>query len=112
MYKHGIEVNEKATSFPSPLSTRYGVQVIFGTAPVNLADDPYNASNRPIRVSSFEEAQAALGYSEDWEHYTLCQSMYASFELFQIYPVVFVNVLDPVKHVKSIGPEIYPVENH
>ena len=112
MYKHGIEVNEKATSFPSPLSTRYGVQVVFGTAPVNLAEDPYNACNRPIRVSSFEEAQAALGYSEDWEHYTLCQSMYASFELFQIYPVIFVNVLDPAKHVKSIGPEIYPVENH
>ena len=112
MYKHGIEVNEKATSFPSPLSTRYGVQVVFGTAPVNLAEDPYNACNRPIRVSSFEEAQAALGYSEDWEHYTLCQSMYASFELFQVYPVIFVNVLDPKRHVKSIGPKAYPVENH
>ena len=112
MYKHGIEVNEKATSFPSPLPTRYGVQVVFGTAPVNLAEDPYNACNRPIRVSSFEEAQAALGYSEDWEHYTLCQSMYASFELFQVYPVIFVNVLDPKRHVKSIGPKAYPVENH
>lgn len=112
MYKHGIEVNEKATSFPSPLSTRYGVQVIFGTAPVNLADDPYNACNRPIRVTSFEEAQAALGYSEDWEHYTLCQSMYASFQLFQIYPVVFVNVLDPNRHYKAIGPEVHMVENH
>lgn len=112
MYKHGIEVNEKATSFPSPLATRYGVQVIFGTAPVNLAEDPYHTCNRPIRASSFEEAQKALGYSEDWTRYTLCQSMYASFELFQVEPVVFVNVLDPDKHVKSIGPKLYPVENH
>ena len=35
-YKHGIEVTEKSTSFPSPMSTVYGVQVVFGTAPVNL----------------------------------------------------------------------------
>lgn len=39
-YKHGIEVTEKATSMPSPLSTEYAVQVIFGTAPINQAADP------------------------------------------------------------------------
>ena len=33
-YKHGIEVTEKATSMPSPLSTEYAVQVIFGTAQI------------------------------------------------------------------------------
>ena len=60
-YKHGIEVTEKATSFPSPMSTKYGVQVIFGTAPVNLARNP--AINRPVRAGSFEEAVEALGYS-------------------------------------------------
>ena len=37
-YKHGIEVAEKATSLKTPLSTEYAAQVIFGTAPVNLAD--------------------------------------------------------------------------
>ena len=64
-YKHGIEVTEKATSVRSPLSTRYGVQVIFGTAPVNLAKDPAATVNRPIKADTFEEAQEALGYSED-----------------------------------------------
>ena len=89
MYKHGIEVTERATSFPSPLSTKYGVQVIFGTAPINLAENPAAAVNRPIKATTFEEAEKALGYSEDWEKYTLCQSMYASFKLFQIYCILF-----------------------
>lgn len=108
-YKHGIEVMEKATSFPSPLSTKYGVQVVFGTAPVNLAASP--AVNRPVKAASFEEAEAALGYSDDWETYTLCQSMYASFQLFQVNPVIFVNVLDPGKHVKELEAAVYAVRN-
>lgn len=111
-YKHGIEVTEKATSMPSPLSTEYAVQVIFGTAPINQAADPKKAVNRPVKATTFEEAKKALGYSDDWEKYTLCQSMYASFQLFQTSPVIFVNVLDPDTHVKSL--ENYPakVENH
>lgn len=110
MYKHGIEVTEKATSFPSPTSTRYGVQVIFGTAPVNLAKKP--AVNKPVMASTFDEAEAALGYSDDWEHYTLCQSMRASYELFQVNPVIFINVLDPKQHVKDLESVDCDVKNH
>lgn len=111
-YKHGIEVTEKATSFPSPLSTQYAVQVVFGTAPVNQAADPAAAVNRPIKAATFEEAQEALGYSEDWEKYTLCQSMYASFKLAQVSPVIFINVLDPAKHVKDLEETACAVKNH
>ncbi|MEW4411531.1 phage tail sheath family protein [Clostridium sp. AN503] len=109
-YKHGIEVTEKATSFPSPMSTKYGVQVIFGTAPVNLARNP--AINRPVRAGSFEEAVEALGYSDDWEKYTLCQSMDASFKLFQVNPVIFVNVLDPERHMQEFPEKTCEVKNH
>ena len=86
--------------------------MIFGTAPINQAADPKKAVNRPVKATTFEEAKKALGYSDDWEKYTLCQSMYASFQLFQTSPVIFVNVLDPDTHVKSL--ENYPakVENH
>ena len=110
LYKHGIEVTEKATSFPSPAATQYGVQVIWGTAPVNLAKNP--AVNKPVIARTFDEANAALGYSEDWEHYTLCQSMKASFELFQVNPVIFINVLDPEHHVKELEAVAYEVKNH
>lgn len=111
-YKHMIEVLEKKTTFPEPLNTQYGVQVIVGTAPVNLAEDPYGVTNQVIAVTSFEEVQKKLGYSEDWESYTLCASMYASFQLFSVNPVVFINVLDPTKHKKEVTEESLPVENH
>lgn len=112
VYNHGIEVTEKATSFPSPMETQYAVQVVFGTAPVNLATDPTAATNKPIRISTFEEAEKLLGYSDDWKKYTLCQSMYACFKLFQISPVIFVNVLDPKKHIKDLDTQPHEVKNH
>ncbi len=111
-YKHGIEVTEKSTSFPSPMSTVYGVQVVFGTAPVNLTKNPQAAVNRPVKVTSFEEARALLGYSEDWENFTLCQSMSASFQLFQTNPVVFVNVLNPERHKRELEEKSYPLKDH
>ena len=62
-------------------------------------------------ANSFEEAKAALGYSEDWKNYTLCQSMDASYNLFQVSPVIFVNVLDPERHVKELEEMTVPVSN-
>ncbi len=110
MYKHGIEVVEKATAYEQPLATRYGVQVLIGTAPVNLVEDA--KVNQPVRVSSWDEAEALLGYSDDWEKYTLCQSMVACFQIFRVYPVIFINVLDPAKHKKENEAEDHTVVNH
>lgn len=111
-YKHGIEVIENKTSFPTPLATRYGVQVVCGTSPVNLAENPYAMVNVPVRADSFETAAKLLGYSDVWEKYTLCESMYASFKLFQVSPVIFINVLDASKHFKNVDESGYIVKNH
>lgn len=112
MYKRGIVVEEKKTSFPSPLSTKNGVQVVIGTAPVHLADNPYASANKPVRVSGFDEAVAILGYSEDWKRFTLCQSMYASFRIFNVFPVIYINVLDPAVHQKANAQKKYAVMGH
>ena len=111
-YKHGIKSRENATSYPTPTTTENAVQVIFGTSPINLTEDPKQAVNRPVMARDFEEAQKALGYSDDWEKYTLCQSMYANSELFTISPVIYVNVLDPEKHSKQIETKTVRVEDH
>lgn len=44
-YNHGVRVKEQATSLVAPVTGTAGLQVIIGTAPVNLAADPYKASN-------------------------------------------------------------------
>ena len=110
-YYRGVRVIEEGTDLPAPAEGTAGMQVVFGTAPVNLAEDPAAAVNVPVICRSMEEAQEKLGYSEDFEHYTLCQSMYASFSAFPVSPVVFINVLDPEKHKKDNVEKEYPVIN-
>ncbi len=100
-YQHGVRVQEQATSLLAPILGTAGFQVVFGTAPVNLAEDPYSVTNIPVIAYSWSEAVKKLGYSPDYKNYTLCQSMYASFQLIGVAPVVFVNVLDPRKHKKT-----------
>ena len=55
-----------------------GLQVIFGTAPVNMLEDPA-AVNKPQLVYSYAEAVAAVGYVPDFARYTLCESISANF---------------------------------
>ena len=97
-YEHGVRIKENPTSLPIPASSEAGVPVIFGTAPINLAQDPAHATNKLFLCETFADAEAALGYSDDWANYTLCQAMYAFFRKYAIGPVVFCNVLDPSTH--------------
>ena len=100
-YYHGIRVEEQATSIIAPITSTAGLQVVVGTAPVNLAKDPYSVTNTPLIAYSFAEAVSKLGYSDDFKKYTLCQSMDASFRVFNVAPIIFINVLDPKKHKKD-----------
>ena len=105
-YNHGIRIQENPTSVAAPITNESGVPVVFGTAPVNMAADPAAAVNKPILCNTFAEAQAALGYSDDYASYTLCQAMDAFFKAFGIAPVVFVNVLDPATHKAEYTEEL------
>lgn len=96
-YLHGIRIQENPTSVPTPVANEAGVPVVFGTAPINLAADPANATNKLFLCNTYAEAVEDLGYSEDYGSYTLCQAMDAFFKAFGVGPVVFCNVLDPTK---------------
>lgn len=97
-YKHGVYVSEVPTSVISPVEATAGLQVVVGTAPINLAASSEYV-NKPLLAYSYPEAVQALGYSDDWESYTLCEAMYTAFSLYGVAPVVFINVLDPEKHI-------------
>lgn len=110
-YKHGIDLVENPTSIPRPEVSLSAVQVVVGTAPVNLAADSEIAINRPILANTYDEAKEKLGYSDDWENYTLCEVMDAAFRRLKVGPVVFINVLDPAIHKKSGSSESVSVTN-
>ncbi|MDR0924294.1 MAG: phage tail sheath family protein [Hungatella sp.] len=100
-YNHRISTREIDTQITIPVQGNTGVQVVIGTAPVNMAVDPAAAVNVPVIAYSFAESQKQLGYSDDFEKYTLCQSMDVSFRVFAVAPVIYINVLDPSKHKKT-----------
>lgn len=110
-YYHGVRVQEENSELSTPLSGTVGVQVVVGTAPVNLTDNPEQAVNVPVLCRNMREAKEKLGYSNDFAAYTLCQSMYASFRTFAVAPVIFINVLDPKKHRTAAEENDYPVLN-
>ena len=100
-YHHGVRILEAPTSIVAPVTGTAGLQVVFGTAPVNLSEDPYNVTNKPVIAYSFAEAVAQLGYSDNFKDYTLCQSIDATFRVLNVAPIIMINVLDPTKHKKK-----------
>ena len=102
MAKHGIFIQEDPTAITAPREATAGLQVVIGTAPVNMAEDPAAVVNVPVLATNATEAMAALGYIPDYKNYTLCQSMYIQANMYQVSPVVYINVLDPSKHKKAL----------
>ena len=98
-YRHGIYSREIPTSITPPVTIdgNTGLVVAFGTAPIHLASNPAKP-HTPTLTYYYNEAVNQLGYSDDFDKYTLCEVMHSQFVLYGVAPVVFVNVLDLAKH--------------
>lgn len=110
-YNHGVRVLETPTSTAVPILGTAGLQVAFGVSPVNLAEDPYDATNKVKIAYNFAEAAAAVGYSNNLKAYTLNQSISATFKKFAVAPIILINVLDPKKHKTAVAETEYPVQD-
>lgn len=93
MAKHGVYVFEQATSVATPVAVETGVPVFIGASPIQNADSPASPGV-PVLCTSWDEAVAKLGYSDDWTTYPLCEAMYSHFKLFGVSPAIFINMLD------------------
>lgn len=109
-YTHGVYINENSTAVLAPITSDSGVQFIVGTAPINLLENPASAVNKPILVNSLAEAVTNLGYSNDLEKFSICQSVNASFNVYNVAPLVVVNVLDPEKHKATVTNQLYSID--
>jgi hypothetical protein len=113
-YKHGVYVSEQDTSMVAPVLGTAGLQVVVGTAPINTLADPSKAVNVPILANSKKEAIMALGWSEDFDKYTLCEAISATFDVIGTGPLILINVLDPSKaaHKTALTTSSVSVSNH
>jgi len=93
---HGVTVSEVPTTAKPPVRVTPGLAVAFGTAPVNLGD--VAAVNKPILCETLADFEASFGPlqpSSRWAAWTLHEVAAAYFELYQVGPLVVVNVADP-----------------
>lgn len=106
---HGVSTSKVATSVSTPNVAASGIIFAVGTAPVQQVGGKVN---EVIMANTYEEAAAALGYSDEWKKYGLAEVIYTAFQLYQTAPVFLVNVLDPTKHKKAVSAEKHTVEDN
>lgn len=103
-YLHGAYGNVGTTLAQNAIQAGT-IPVYIGTAPIHLVRGyaEKNLVNRPVKLTDWKQAVETLGYSDDWEKYTLCEVMKAHFNNPQgnIGPIYVINVLDPDTHKKS-----------
>ena len=112
-YRHGIYTTRKSAGLTAPVTGTANITVVVGTAPVNMAADPYAAANVPVAAYSRADAVEKMGWSEDFASYTIMQSVYATFNVFATGPLIMINVLDPnnENHVKAVAAADFGVAN-
>lgn len=103
-YKHGA-YGEITASKVTDAKQGDVVAAYIGTAPINLIRGyaEKDLVNMPVKVANMSDAQNKLGYSADWEAFTLCEAFAGHFDnsVGNVGPVYVVNVLDPDTHKKS-----------
>lgn len=102
-YRHGVYKSEVPTSLLPPVRTEAGLPVFVGTAPIHLGRDSEAMENvnKPQLCYTYQEAVELFGFNRDFDRYTLCEAIYSQFALFNVAPVVLINVLDPDVHVTA-----------
>ena len=100
-FEHGIYTNKAAALMPATNVSTRGIQVVIGTAPVNLLSNPAAAVNTPLLLAGISDVYSKLGYSDDLASYTIMQAVHASLEVFDVAPIVAINVLSPSTHTTA-----------
>ena len=108
VYRHGVYVQEASSDLVVMSRQSGGLIMAVGTSPIRQATTPV-AANEPVLCSTYNEAVSRLGYSTDTGKYTLCEAMDVLFGLYQVAPVVFVNVFDPTTHKTEHERELHQV---
>lgn len=92
-YKHGIYIEETTTALQSMLTVA-DPPVIIGTTfkgPLNV----------PTPITSFREFGEVFGYTGDWNTFTTEEAAYTFFTLYNLTPIIIINVADSAKHTKQ-----------
>ena len=94
-FKHGIYWNLLPTAISATITADSAFTVAFGTAPIFKGIDGEGNVNRIVYAATYAEAVNQLGYSDDWQSWTLCEVIKNHFANYGVGGIAFVNVFDP-----------------
>lgn len=109
-YKHGIDTT-RDSNVEESVEKASVAQVVIGTAPINLLDNPSSAVNKLVIIGKKSDMIEKLGTCTDYENYTLMQAYLAACKV-GTFPIVMINVLDPSnpKHTTAVTEEDFKLE--
>lgn len=94
-FRHGVYVKEQESELKGLLLARNPV-VVVGTAPINMGD--MNCVNKPVLINNVTDATKYFGGVNDIEGFTITEALFVAFQVFGVYPIICINVLDPATH--------------
>lgn len=106
-YYHGAKASKQATSVSTPVVADSSIHLIVGTAPVHTVGGKVN---EPVYASNYAEAVAAMGYSDEWDKYDICEEIYSSFKLYSNGPIIMVKKkleIDPLNYIYYVNGKDY-----
>lgn len=104
-YQHGAgaEIGNDKVKSAVQVDT---VVAYIGTAPINLVlgYKEKGLINTPIKLENMPKTQATVGYSSNWDKFTLCEPFDCHFAntIGNVGPIYIINVLDPAVHQLSL----------
>jgi hypothetical protein len=104
-YRHRVSYSEKPTGIVPPRRISAGIPVVVGTAPVHTMSGA-KPINEPVLCYTYGEFAAAFAGTDEAAQtaleaigsYTLCEFAKSHYGLYNMAPVVFINVFDPAQH--------------
>jgi len=108
-YKHGVYIQEVPTAILPARKVEAGIPVVVGTAPVHRAAGGVHV-NIPKLCYTYSEAVADLGWLDGRQtKYSLTEFAYVMFALYNVGPVICINVFDPAVHRQVLAAPVAQV---
>ena len=94
---HGVFTSEAATGVVTPAEAASGIPFVIAVAPLSTVDaDDRATALEPVLATSYAEAAACLGYSDNWIDYGISEFMFSHFKLFAQQPVIFLPLTETI----------------
>ncbi len=94
-FQHGTSYKEMPSGLKIFVETQTPT-VIVGTGTVNMGD--MSCVNKPVLIQNAKDAATYFGSTNNIKGFTINEALYLAFNVFNVKPIIVINVLNPSEH--------------